>query len=140
MKRLTLLFALVACASLVLAQPAPLSAQREGALGEMVQTEQRFAGRALVVGWKQAFLEYFADNAVGFDGDQIAPAKDLFRQAPDPPKDRKLIWEPRYGDIAASGDLGYLTGPVRSINPARDNGQPRHSMYASIWKRQSAGT
>jgi len=50
MKRLTVLFALIACASLVLAQPARLSAQREGGLGEMVQTEPRFAGRALVVG------------------------------------------------------------------------------------------
>ena len=140
MKRLTLLFALVACASLVLAQPAPLSAQREGALGEMVQTEQRFAGRALVVGWKQAFLEYFADNAVGFDGEQIAPAKDLFRQAPDPPKDRKLIWEPRYGDIAASGDLGYLTGPVRRIVPGQNHGRPFHSLYASVWKRQPDGS
>jgi ketosteroid isomerase-like protein len=140
MKRLTVLFALVACASLVLAQPARLSAQREGGLGEMVQTEQRFAGRALVVGWKQAFLEYFADNAVGFDGEQIAPAKDLVRHAPDPPKDRKLIWEPRYGDIAASGDLGYLTGPVRRIVPGQNHGRPSHSLYASVWKRQADGS
>ena len=35
------------------------------ALDEMVRTERRFAERALVVGWKQAFLEYFADSAVG---------------------------------------------------------------------------
>jgi ketosteroid isomerase-like protein len=140
MKRLTVLFALIACASLVLARPARLSAQREGGLGEMVQTEQRFAGRALVVGWKQAFLEYFADSAVGFDGEQITPAKDLFRHAPDPPKDRKLIWEPRYGDIAASGDLGYLTGPVRRIVPGQNHGQPFHSLYASVWKRQADGS
>ena len=106
---------------------------------EMVRTEQRFAARALVVGWKQAFLEYFADSAVGFDGDQAAPAKELFRKQPDPPKDLRLIWEPRYGDVAASGDLGYLTGPVRRINPARNNGQPFHSVYASIWKRQPDG-
>lgn len=140
MKRLTVLFALIVCASLVLAQPARLSAQREGGLGEMVQTEQRFAGRALVVGWKQAFLEYFADNAVGFDGEQIAPARELFRRAPDPPKDRKLIWEPRYGDIAASGDLGYLTGPVRRIVPGQNHGRPSHSLYASVWKRQADGS
>ena len=109
------------------------------ALTEMVETEQMFAGRALVVGWKQAFLEYFADTAVGFDGDQVAPAKSLFRKQPDPPKELRLLWEPRHGDIAASGDLGYLTGPVRAINPARDNGQPRHSIYASVWKRQPDG-
>ncbi len=105
----------------------------------MVKAEQMFAARALVVGWKQAFLEYFADTAVGFDGDQTAPAKTLFRKQPDPPKDLRILWEPRYGDIAASGDLGYLTGPVRTISPARNNGQPRHSIYASVWKRQPDG-
>jgi ketosteroid isomerase-like protein len=109
------------------------------ALTEMVRAEQMFAARALVVGLKQAFLECFADTAVGFDGEQTAPAKSLFRKQPDPPKDLRLLWEPRYGDIAASGDLGYLTGPVRTINPARNNGQPRHSIYASIWKRQPDG-
>jgi ketosteroid isomerase-like protein len=109
------------------------------ALTEMVRSERMFAARALVVGWKQAFLEYFADSAVGFDGDQAAPAKSLFRNQPDPPKDLRILWEPRHGDIAASGDLGYLTGPVRTINPARNNGQPRHSIYASVWKRQQDG-
>jgi ketosteroid isomerase-like protein len=109
------------------------------ALTEMVKAEQMFAARSLVVGWKQAFLEYFADTAVGFDGDQTAPAKSLFRKQPDPPKDLRILWEPRYGDIAASGDLGYLTGPVRTMNPSRNNGQPRHSIYASVWKRQPDG-
>ena len=116
--------------------------EREGgnlALTGMVRTEQMFTARALVVGWKQAFLEYFADAAVGFDGEQTAPAKNLFRKQPDPPKDLRILWEPRYGDIATSGDLGYLTGPVRTISPARNNGQPRHSIYASVWKRQPDG-
>jgi ketosteroid isomerase-like protein len=107
------------------------------ALLEMVETERAFAGRAKVVGWKQAFLEYFAEEAIGFDSDQSGPAKDQIRSAPDPPKELQLLWEPRYGDIAASGDLGYLTGPSTSINPARNNGMPRHSNYASVWKRQA---
>jgi len=124
---------------LVFAITLSLGAQTS-ALNDMVRTEQRFAARALMVGWKAAFLEYFADDAVGFDGERTIKAKDDFRAQPDPPKELQLIWEPRYGDISSSGDLGYLTGPVRSINPTRDNGQPRHSMYASIWKRQPDGT
>src|SRR5262245_350001 len=117
----------------------PAFAQND-AIDDMVRSEQRFAARALVVGWKQAFLEYFADDASGFDGDQVVPAKELFRKLPDPPKDVRLIWEPRYGDIAASGDLGYLTGPVRRINPAVSGGQPQPSIYASVWKRQTDGS
>jgi ketosteroid isomerase-like protein len=129
---LSLAAAVVGCTVTIVAQTT--------ALDDMVRTEQRFAARALVVGWKQAFLEYFADSAVGFDADQIVPAKELFRKRPDPPKDLRLIWEPRYGDISSSGDLGYLTGPVRRINPAVDNGRPQHSLYASVWKRQADGS
>lgn len=109
------------------------------ALTQMIDAERAFAARALVVGWKQAFLEYFADDAVGFDGG-AGPAKEQIRKNPDPPADLQLIWEPRYGDVAASGDLGYLTGPVRNVRKSRDNGRPRHSNYASIWKRQRDGS
>jgi hypothetical protein len=110
------------------------------ALQQMVEAERAFAARAAVVGWKQAFLEYFADSAVGFDGNKAEPAKNQIRAIPDPAKGVQLLWEPRYGDIAASGELGWLTGPSTSINPARDKGAPRHGNYASVWKRQPDGT
>lgn len=64
---------------------------------QMVDAEWAFAARARVVGWKQAFLEYFADDAVGFDGTQSGPAKDQIRKQPDPPKDVQLLWEPDTG-------------------------------------------
>jgi ketosteroid isomerase-like protein len=109
-------------------------------LDDMVGTERRFAARALVVGWKQAFLEYFADSTAGFEGDQVVNAKEFFRKLPDPPTDSRVLWEPRYGDIASSGDFGYLTGPVRRINPATNEGRPQDSIYASVWRRQPDGT
>ena len=130
---MTMALAAIVCATATFAQG-------NAALTDMMRAEQRFAARALVVGWKQAFLEYFADGAVAFNGDQTEPAKDQFRRQPDPPKDRRLIWEPRYGDMAASGDFGYLTGPVRRIVPGQNNGQPFHSIYASVWKRQADGS
>lgn len=110
------------------------------ALEQMIETERAFAARALLVGSKQAFLEYFAPDAVGFDEGAAGLARDQIKKSPDPPKDHQLIWEPRYGDVSANGELGYLTGPVRSILPSRDGGRPRHSTYASIWKRQRDGS
>jgi len=117
------------------AQPAS-DAALPPSLTRMIDTERSFAARALTVGWKQAFLEYFADDAIGFEGGTADLAKAQFARSPDPPKDLQLIWEPRYGDVAGSGELGYLTGPVRSILPSRDNGRPRPSAYFSVWKRQ----
>jgi ketosteroid isomerase-like protein len=108
-----------------------------GPLTEIVEAERAFAAQALVVGWKQAFLEYLADEAVGFQAGAAGLAKDQIAQAPDPPKEAALIWEPRYGDIASSGEMGYLTGPVLSKAPGRPD---RHQTYASVWKRQRNGT
>jgi len=106
----------------------------------MVETERKFAARALVVGWKEAFLEYFSYTAIGFAEGRPGNAREQVSKNPDPPKDLQLIWEPRYGDSAASGELGYLTGPVKNILPSRNNGQPRHSNYFSIWKREQDGS
>jgi ketosteroid isomerase-like protein len=109
------------------------------ALTQMIEAERAFAARALVIGWKDAFLEYFSVSAIGFDQGKPGSAREQLAKAPDPPKDLQLIWEPRYGDVAASGELGYLTGPVRNIRASRDGGKPRFSNYASVWKRQKDG-
>ena len=106
----------------------------------MIEAERAFAARALVIGWKHAFLEYFAPDALGFDRGQVGLARDQISKGPDPPADLQLIWEPRFGDVAGSGDLGYLTGPVRNVRASRDGGRPRHSNYTSIWKRQRDGS
>jgi len=118
----------------------PAVASIPPALETMVDTERSFAQRATVVGWKQAFLEFFSDSAIGYDGEQIGLAKEQVRANPDPAPDHQLLWEPRYGDVSRSGELGYLTGPSRNILPSRNNGQPRHGVYASIWKRERDGT
>jgi ketosteroid isomerase-like protein len=109
-------------------------------LTQMIEAERAFAARALVIGWKDAFLEYFAPSAVGFADGKPGSAREQIAKNPDPPKDLQLIWEPRYGDVSASGELGYLTGPVRNIRASRDGGKPRFSNYASIWKRQRDGS
>ena len=39
-------------------------------------------------------------------------------------RERELVWEPRLGDVAASGDLGWLTGPSTSINNTTKDASP----------------
>jgi len=124
-----------ACAAALAAQAPGLSPD----LTEMVTTERAFAARALEAGWKQAFLEYFAEDAIGFDSTGVVSAMDEIRAAPDPPPGLDLVWEPRYGDIAASGDLGYLTGPAVTLRAGSGPGQGSFSAYASVWQRQADG-
>jgi ketosteroid isomerase-like protein len=109
-------------------------------LTQMIEAERAFAARALVIGWKDAFLEYFSPSAVGFAEGKPGSAREQIAKNPDPPKDLQLMWEPRFGDVAASGELGYLTGPVRNVRASRDGGKPRFSNYTSVWKRQKDGS
>ncbi len=108
---------------------------------EMAEAERAFARRAQEVSVAQAFTEFFAPDAVGFQSGRPASAQAELRARPFQPRDPNQIfwWEPRYGDVAASGDLGYLTGPVRMGRKDRDEGKVRHGNYASIWKRQPDG-
>ena len=51
-------------------------------LTQMIETERAFAARALVVGWKNAFLDYFSPAAVGFaDGQPGSPGRTRARRA-----------------------------------------------------------
>ena len=111
------------------------------AFEEMAEAERAFVRRAQEVSVLQAFTEYFADDAVSFQAGRPASAQAEMRERPIGPRDPNVLfwWEPRYGDIAASGELGWLTGPVRSARQDRDGGKVRHGNYASIWKRQADG-
>ena len=62
LRRFVLLLA-IAGAAVPLSAQTPGAAELPPALTRMIETERAFAARALVVGWKQAFLEYFDDVA-----------------------------------------------------------------------------
>jgi hypothetical protein len=111
------------------------SAPAGAALSEMVETERAFAQRSQEVGPKRSFLEFFVDDMRGFEGEDV---KERIRRQPDPPAGLEFWWEPRYGDIA-SGELGWLTGPIRRTMPGINDGKPKYGNYSSVWKRQADG-
>jgi ketosteroid isomerase-like protein len=109
------------------------------ALAAMADTERAFAQTAKVKGWRDAFLDFFADDAIAF-GPEVMSAKDGLRKQPSRPfSERELLWEPRTGDVAASGELGWLTGPSTSIDHTTPEATPRYGCYLSIWRKQPDG-
>lgn len=106
------------------------------ALQEMVDAERAFARLARETTINEAFIAFFADEAVSFEPDP-GPARERLRANARPqPPGVALLWEPRLGHVAASGELGFLTGPAESIAP----NQPARTMnYFSVWKRQATG-
>jgi ketosteroid isomerase-like protein len=110
------------------------------ALAAMADAEREFARTATVKGWRDAFLDFFADDAIAFTP-EVALAKERLKKEPSRPfTEVELVWEPRTGDVAASGDLGWLTGPSTSLDRKAPEPKPRHGCYLSIWRKQPDGT
>jgi ketosteroid isomerase-like protein len=118
--------------------PSPESAAIPPALASMVEAEREFAAAARVKGVRDAFLEFFADDAM-FEPGRGKAKEQLRQQKPQPFSERELVWEPRTGDVAASGELGWLTGPGTFINHAAGDKTPRHTNYLSIWRKEPDG-
>lgn len=123
--------AIAAAAVLPYALDAPIPAS----LQKMADTERAFAARAAEASVRDAFIEFFADEAIGFEPDPVA-ARESLRKRPAPTVRMQLSWEPRSGDVASSGDLGYLTGPSETIPPGKPSS---FGNYFSVWKRQADG-
>ncbi len=108
------------------------------ALAAMVDTEQAFSHAATADGIVTAFLRFFADDAITFDGETVGSARAEWARRKLPPSLR-MQWEPRTGDVSAAGDVGWLTGPVTQTGvPGRD-GETLHACYLSVWRRDPDG-
>ena len=108
------------------------------ALDSMVAAERAFAAAAREKGIRDAFLEFFADDAM-FDPAAGRAKDQLRRQKPQPFSERELVWEPRTGDVAASGELGWLTGPGTFVDRLATDPSPRYTNYLSVWRRGEDG-
>jgi ketosteroid isomerase-like protein len=107
-------------------------------LQTLVDSERAFAAEARSNGWRAAFIEFFSADAITFTPDPT-PVQPRLRSAPNrPPSEDELNWEPRAGDISASDDLGWLTGPSTHVDHTA-GAPPDHGNYFSIWKRQPDG-
>lgn len=125
------------CAALAVGQ-----ADLDAALRAMADTERAFARRSVERGVRAAFYEFFAEEGVGFTPHPVKERESQRRQpVPDgPPSPVTLDWEPVYGDIAQSADLGYLTGPFLLTDQSAEKRPPRWGYYSSVWKKQPDGT
>ncbi|HEX8572924.1 MAG TPA: DUF4440 domain-containing protein [Allosphingosinicella sp.] len=113
---------------------APVAATpRPAPLSEVVEAERAFARSAGTDGANAAFLRYSAPDGIVFQPGPV-PVKQALAANPIPPV--ALKWWPVYAGIAASGDLGFTTGPFVAGTGERQG----HGWYFTIWKRQPDGS
>jgi ketosteroid isomerase-like protein len=126
MKRLPLALAALLAASLAAASP-------RADVGEVVSAERAFAAAAQSDGVNSAFVRYSAADALVF---QPGPVNAKAALAANPIPAISLKWWPAYAGIAASGDLGFTTGPYVAGSGERQ----AHGWYFTIWRRQPDGS
>jgi ketosteroid isomerase-like protein len=129
----------VICAAVLAMMPQGQPAvSRAESLRRLVETERRFARAATEKGIRDSFLEFFAADSLALVPDP-QPAVPRLRARPSQSfADAELTWEPRAGDVAAAGDLGWLTGPSTYIDHAA-GAAASYGNYLSIWQRRPDG-
>ncbi|RAK69464.1 DUF4440 domain-containing protein [Hymenobacter edaphi] len=131
---------------LLLAALLPLAASAQSpkptppppAVQAIAAAERAFAALALREGTKAAFLAYMADSAVVFSQAEPALARSVWSGRPAAtPSDPSLRWGPATVGAAASGELGYSTGPWYLQQP--DGQRVAYGQFFTIWARQPNG-
>lgn len=125
---LTSLFAMPAFAE----EPASLQPDFDA----LVATERAFSKLSQEKGIKEAFVTYIADDGILFRGGAFVQGKAWTQAHPSPPA--SLIWWPAHGDISASGDLGWDTGPYE-VRGAGSDEVVGVGNFVTVWKKQADG-
>jgi ketosteroid isomerase-like protein len=138
MKR-SVVFRLFAALSILTAASAQHPAATPAML-ELADAERAFARNSVEKGMPLAFYEWFAEDGIAFNP---APSRyrEEYRKQPPPqgPPPFRLDWWPVFGDIAASGELGYTTGPYEVTDLSPEKRAPRYGFYFSVWRKQADG-
>ena len=110
---------------------------------ELKQADIDFSNLSKEKGMNYAFIEYVAFDGVllrPFTYPIIGKEKVTEELLANDDKNFQLTWMPLYGDVAASGELGYTYGTFE-MKIKKDDGseETRKGTYVSIWKKDKTG-
>ncbi len=109
----------------------------EKSLQEIQQADIEFSNFSRQHGMRKAFMEYIDDDGVMMRDNAMpiigANAIEYISSMND--SSIQLTWEPRGGDVAKSGDLGFTYG----VYELKDSVNRQKGTYVTIWKKQSDG-
>ncbi|MBD3347819.1 MAG: hypothetical protein GF400_01330, partial [Candidatus Eisenbacteria bacterium] len=105
-------------------------------VASLVEAERVFGRDVAEMGMKEGFLAHLGEGAVAFMPGPVN-ARQWYESSEDAPG--LLSWEPTLADVAASGDLGYTTGPWE-LRPEGPGTEPvGFGHYVSVWLREPDG-
>ncbi len=121
---------LAACATASKEQPA---------VDALVAAERAFATMAVERGIRASFLARLAADGLVFEPGPVRVHETwTARLAPADPLALKLEWAPAAAAVAASGEIGFTTGPF-ILTDRSGTRPPQHGIYTSVWRKNSLG-
>ena len=108
---------------------------------DLIELDREFSALSRERGIKHAFLEYAADSAVLLQPNTMPiVGKKSISEAFESFSDTGFIltWEPLYGAISKSRDMGYTYGLYTSYIKA--DSSVERGKYVTIWAKQKDGT
>jgi hypothetical protein len=106
------------------------------AQNEIAIAEQAFAQMAKDSGTKKAFLHFLDSNSIIFHNGKTHEALPVWKSLSD--NSSLLLWKPVYTGMAASGEMGFSTGPFEHrdtpAGPVNESGN-----YSSVWVKDKQG-
>lgn len=103
---------------------------------QIAAAESAFAAHSVATDMREAFLAAFAEDSTLLRSGPV-PGREAIRKNPAPPIE--LNWRPAFVYAAASGEIGYSTGPWRITSKNDPLAPPRFGQFVSVWKRQADG-
>jgi ketosteroid isomerase-like protein len=105
-------------------------------LQSLIDTENAFARLSKEKNTKDAFLEYMTDSTVLVEGGSLVKGKSSWLKREQ--NNALLFWWPEFVGIAASGDLGFSTGPWQWSQSKTAEPQAQ-GYYATVWQKTKFG-
>jgi ketosteroid isomerase-like protein len=105
----------------------------------LIEADKQFSSLCVAQGMKAAFIEYLDSNGVLLRPNHFpivgADAVDFIIQQDE--SAYQLSWQPRFADVARSGEMGYTYGVYTLQQKQTDS--VVYGTYVSIWKKQQDG-
>lgn len=122
-------------------QRGPRPRQVAAAIATIMRTDSVFAIRADRNGIAAAFAQFAAPEAVLLAGTELVIGPSAIREFYAANSvGSSLIWEPVYGDVAGSADLGFTVGEYIFTGRGPTGAAiQRFGKYLTVWKRQPNG-
>lgn len=134
-------FALAAPLALAACQQPPAGPAMTGQ--DLMAVDKAFSDFSEANGPYAAWENYVHEDAVGLNPNQppTMGRAEMLKAFENWPEHLTLTWDPKGGDVAASGDLGYTWGiyAVMGITPEGE-AVKSEGKYATVWKKQADGS